>query len=79
MKNFKFSLRKSHIIKLIKSLTHFIYLVYQIVSPIAQKNEVFYQFSADLATITEEILNGKPHFLCSVQYKFKLILYQKIY
>ena len=23
-------------------------------------------FSADLATFTEEILNGKPHFLCRV-------------
>ena len=24
------------------------------------------QFPADLVTFTEEILNGKPHFLCSV-------------
>ena len=23
------------------------------------------EFSADLATFTEEILNGKPHFLCT--------------
>ena len=26
------------------------------------------QFSADLATFTEEMLNGKLHFLCSVIY-----------
>ena len=29
------------------------------------KNEVFH-FPADLVTFTEEILNGKLHFLCSV-------------
>ena len=26
------------------------------------------QFPADLVTFTEEILNGKLHFLCSVEY-----------
>ena len=28
------------------------------------------QFPADLVTFTEEILNGKPHFLCSVRTAF---------
>ena len=28
--------------------------------------EVFRQFPADLVTFTEKILNGKLHFLCSV-------------
>ena len=28
------------------------------------------QFSADLVTFTEEILNGKRHFLCSVFYAY---------
>ena len=27
------------------------------------------QETADLVTFTKEILNGKPHFLCSVSYK----------
>ena len=30
------------------------------------------QFPADLVTFTEEILNGKLHFLCSVKLKLKL-------
>ena len=29
------------------------------------------QETADLVTFTEEILNGKPHFLCSVFYTFQ--------
>ena len=33
------------------------------------KNEVFH-FPADLVTFTEEILNGKLHFLCSDVYPF---------
>ena len=28
------------------------------------------QFSADLVTFTEEILNGKLHFLCSVSWNY---------
>ena len=31
------------------------------------------QFPADLVTFTEEILNGKLHFLCSVMSPIKLI------
>ena len=31
------------------------------------------QETADLVTLTEEILNGKIHFLCSERYWFKLI------
>ena len=29
------------------------------------------QFPADLVTFTEKTLNGKPHFLCSENAKFK--------
>ena len=34
------------------------------------------QFSADLITFTEETLNGKLHFLCSVE---NFVLYKKIF
>ena len=30
--------------------------------------ETYYYDTADLVTFTEEILNGKLHFLCSVRY-----------
>ena len=31
------------------------------------RNEVFHEGTADLVTFTEEIFNGKLHFLCSVK------------
>ena len=34
------------------------------------------QFSADLITFTEETLNGKLHFLCSVE---NFVLYKKFF
>ena len=30
------------------------------------------QFPADLVTVTEELLNGKLHFLCSVSFNFDI-------
>ena len=35
------------------------------------------QFSADLVTFTEEILNGKLHFLCSVIRRSSLEVYSE--
>ena len=35
------------------------------------------QFSADSVTFTEEILNGKLHFLCSVSQRSSLEVYSE--